>query len=236
MLRLLLLLLLCSACYTLRTTERFEVKPDAPPAEVIAAAEEAATRLGAEVHQGRGDDFELHAVRGLDGKVHDWVKVTSPKPGLLEVTADGYAGLGNVSAALAAGTTQVLSGEPAIHSRLQPRSLPLTIALDLVFPFAGGLYVDAGDPYGRWWMMRLTMLGLDVAAAALLTVSALGVPSENPWMLPAMAITELVLARVMAIFFDVGAVQRRNAAASSGFDFAALPQPASVSVNRLPPG
>lgn len=236
MLRLLLPLLLCSACQTIHTTERFELKPHVAPSDVIAAAEEAATRLGAEVHQGRGDHFELHTVRGLDGKLHDWVKVASPRPGLLEVTTDGYVGLGTVSAALAAGTLQVLSGEPAVTSRVEPRSLPMTMALDVLFPFAGGLYVDSGDPYGRPWMMRFMALGLDLAAGMLLAVTALGPPGPNPWILPALAITELVLNRFMSISFDIHQLKRRNAAAASGFDLATLPQPSSTSVNPLPPG
>lgn len=240
MLRPALLCLLCSGCFTLRTTERFEVKPDAAPDEVIAAASSAATKLGAEVHEGRGAKLEVHGVYALDGRKHDWVTVESPDAGVLEITSEGLNGLGSLSAAIAAGTEQTLD------PRLPPATPPTAsshgpgVALDLLLPFAGGLYAEASGPYARNGWARFSPLIIDIVGAGLIAEGFLFRDSGltrfelSPMFFLGGAVA-LVLNRVLSTVFDWQLLNQQNAAMTSGFDLQALPT-ADVRVSRYPPG
>jgi hypothetical protein len=211
--------MLVAGCATVHATETFHVgDADASPRRIEVAASDAAQRLGFQPERA-----ELKKALTDDLSVAREATFTSPAPGTLQVSSRTLLGLGASSAALAAGITQLLRGD-APSPALAPRSVPLTVALDLIFPFAGGMYVDAGDPYGRHWTHYLE-LGWDAAACATLAMTLRGdQPAPMMAVMLTVLIQVLVVNRILAIGTDLLQVERRNAAVESGFDLSQLPE------------
>jgi hypothetical protein len=210
--------LLLGGC--VHTTEAYVVK-EAPPEQTVAAASDAAQRLGLDVQ-----DATIHRALRDDLGVAQDVKLSSPRPGTLEITSDTPRGLGATGQAIAAGTTQLLEGAPPPAVHITPRSLPLGVALSLALPFAGALYADAGDPYGGHWTKWL-LLGIDMLAAGNLVLATQMPPgfSRNESLIITLGM--VLLNRWIGIQSGAMQIQRRNAAVESGFDLSRLPEPAS---------
>lgn len=132
---------------------------------------------------------------------------------------------------LAATTRQVITREAG--ELVTPRSLALTVTLDLLLPAAGTLYLGPSDlgglsiggaPFGVNLALRLV---LDAVAAQMFWLSTI---DQHRDLFLGYAIGTLVLNRVLALVLDVKSVNFRNGLAARS---ARLPTADAVRRERL---
>lgn len=220
--------------------ERYQLgSPDRLPA----ASLEAATRLGWTTESLGGGGFRLvdRLHSGLLRK--DWVSVTPGADGVLTLSGpvaerdwEMHESLGAVGPLLAQATLQRL-GTAAEGPPVEPRSVALTVGLDLLLPAVGAAYALPGSPYltsnwtshWAWWVGAHGLL--DALAAVHL---GLGVDyyqrGERGMGLGYVggAIAGLVLNRLVALLFQLPVVQMGNAASESGLWLDASRAPARL--------
>jgi hypothetical protein len=205
--RRLLILLMLSGCAT--TQHRFPMEASAD--QIRSATQEAASRLGwsAEV----SPSGQLHVSDTPVGPL-----AVTPESGALVIEArppDIH-----LAPLLAATSRQVLtnaSGAPVTR-----RSLAGTVALDLLLPGAGTLYLgpeDLGQVGLRGTSFGVTLaarLMADAVAGVNLWLSSLPAMAPDRGLLLGISITTLLLNRVLAMVQDVLSVQFRNGLAERG--------------------
>lgn len=202
-----LALLLLSGCAT--ATHRFPMEGSAD--ELRGATQEAASRLGwrAEV----STNGQLHVSDTPAGALS-----ATPENGALVIEArppDLH-----LAPLLAATSRQIITHAPG--APVARRSLAGTVALDLLLPGAGTLYLgpeDLGQVGLRGASFGWTLAGrllLDALAGVNLWLSSLPAMAPDRGLLLGISITTLLLNRVVAVVQDVLSVQFRNGLAERG--------------------
>jgi hypothetical protein len=236
-------LVLATGCVTLRPVE---VTHDfhAPPAQVQAAAETAARRMGWSGPVSPADhltltdtpqprQYPLELLTTDEGTLHAQTRVPEGS------TADQTA-LQPAAGLLIQATQQVLDPadvSPRAHA-VESRSLPLTLALDLLLPEVGGIYALRGDPdhqdgAPRSWKLNLLLTSLmDFCGVMDLALGMSVRKYDRPGATPLLAagVLSLVANRLFSVIADGTAVTARNRLSASGFvfDLTDLPLPHEV--------
>lgn len=199
-----MLSVLLSACATVEHRYAMDASAD----EIRGATHEAASRLGWTADLATSGRIHLTASPG-------GFLVAEPLNGALLVeSAPRDTGLDSL---LAATSRQVLTGE--VGAPITPRSLPLTIALDVLMPAAGTLYLGPADPGGlafggaSFGVNLALRLVLDAVGAEMFWLSTI---DANRALFVGSAIGALVLNRVLALILDVKSVRFRNGLAARG--------------------
>lgn len=197
-----LALVLLSGCATVE--HRFAMKASAD--EIRGATQEAASRLGWSADLAASGRIHLAGTPG-------GFLVAKPVDGALLVESEPRDA--SLAPLLAATSRQVITREAG--ALVTPRSLPLTIALDVLLPAAGTLYLGPSDlgglsiGGGSFGLNLALRLLVDAVAAEMFWLSTI---DPNRGLFIGYAVGALALNRLLAIILDVKSVSFRNGLAA----------------------